>query len=445
MSEKTVWTLGLWAWIALFVAAATVLLVDTNRFSPPVGEKYVFFVENGSADLTPSLNSAAALLAGDNPYRYKLDKYPELHPAARDDTKGIFYLYPPSHILLYVPLVRVFGHLGLTVARIQFYISLGLLFLVSLLLLDLFSAIVPVSRELRFALLPLMVFILALNPGSELGLERGQSDVITAASCWGALAAHRRGWIGTGAFLAVASVLFKGYGIILAVGLLTAGLSRHSWRATFTGVFLALALLLVPVARYLPDALGAYAVRSHMFWSGWTNQGFFNLLYTLKPRSAFIGRYILTGFGIAVTVITWFPLRTSLRGDQPRARRAFWLTLFGLASLTVVIGYSRNSIAYNLVILLPGVLVLALSQDRVLRGASAVLRGVIGVGFAFTLFGLCALSIPRAFGFAKVAREVPIGGLAMVVVFVLIAVISVRELLPGTRRFGVEKTTLTTD
>jgi hypothetical protein len=441
MSEKTVWTFGFWAWFALFVAAATVLLADMSRFRPPVGEKYVFFVANGGADLTPSLNSGAAFLKGENPYHYVPEKYPYLDPAARDDAKRLTYLYPPSHFVLYLPLVRIFGHVGLTVARIQFYLSLGLLVLLSFTLLELLSAIMRVSRELRLALLPLLVLILAIHPGSELGLERGQSDVITAVCCWGALAAYRRGWIATGAFLAVASVLLKGYGLIMAVGLLTAGLGRHSWRATFMGAFIAVALLLVPVARYLPDAFGAYAVRSQMFWSNWTNQGFFNLLYTLRPRAAFNGRYVLTGIGVAVTALTWFPLRTSLRGDQPPARRAFWLSLFGLASLTVVIGYSRNSIAYNLIIVLPGVLILALSQDRILLGASAVLRGVLGVGFAFAVFGLCALSIPRAFGFANLAREVPIGGLAMVLVFVLIGTISVYALLSGTRRFGGEKTT----
>jgi uncharacterized protein YhhL (DUF1145 family) len=445
MRKEIVWRFGFWAWFALFVAAATVLQADMSRFRPPIGEKYVFFNRGGAVDLTPSLNSGTAFLKGENPYHYDPANYPGLDPTAGDDAKRITFLYPPSHFLVYLPLVTAFGHVGLNAGRFHYYLSFGLLLVLSLTLLELVNAMIPVSRELRLALVPLLVFVLALHPGSALGIERAQSDFITAVFCWGALAAYQRGWIGTGAFLAVASALLKGYGLILAAGLLTAGLGRDSWRATFAGVFLAIALLLAPVARFLPDALGAYAVRSEMFWSNWTNQGFFNLVYTLKPQVAFIGQYVLTGFGIVVTAVTWLPLRNSLRRDQPPASRAFWLTLFGLASLTVVIGYSRNSIAYNLVIILPGLLILAMSQGRILLGASAVLRGVVGVGFAFALFGLCGLSIPRAFGFANVDGEVPIGGLAMVLILILIGVISVRALLSGTRSLWGEKTTLTTD
>lgn len=96
---------GRWAWIALFVAASTVLLADANRFLPPVGEKYARAFGQGGSDLIPSFNAAAALLAGRNPYHSDGQRFPDPYADTRGKAEHVTYLYPPSHVLIYVPVV----------------------------------------------------------------------------------------------------------------------------------------------------------------------------------------------------------------------------------------------------------------------------------------------------------------------------------------------------
>jgi hypothetical protein len=415
--------------LALWIAAGTVLLTDVNRFLPPVAERYVSPIGVGGSDLIPSFNAAIALLEGQNPYHSDLKKLPDPYAASRGEAENVTYLYPPSHALLYVP-VAFLSRDFLRAARFQFFLSLLALVALSLAILDLFVAIVPSSSDARHALLPLLLYVLGMNPGSLLGLERGQSDLLTAALCWWGVAAFRRRWFCCAGFLLVASSALKGYGVTVAAGLLLLGLRRDTWRATLLGALLGVLVLVAPVARYLPDAIAAFPIRAEMFWSGWTNQSFYNLVYSFDPSRAETGRYVLVGLASSIALLGWFRLRRTLRLELAEEEQALALTLFATAALIALLGMSLNSIAYNGVLVLPGALLLVLTQQRLGERASPLARSAMGALLALTIFGMCAFSASRVFG-RGYAREMPTHAAAMVLLVLLIGALSLRRVARG--------------
>ena len=425
MSEAALAKLGNWAFLALWVAAATVLLTDANRFLPPGGEKYADRVGEGGCDLLPSFDSAYALLDGQNPYHYSLKHLPN----AFDENEKHKYQYPPTHFLVYVPFVLYAGDDFLRMSRSQFFVTLIAALLLALAMVDLAAAVVPISMELRFALLPVLLYVLTLNPGGQMGLERGQSDMSTAAMCWGAAALFLRGKYLPAAFFATAGALLKGYGAPFCAGLVLLGLRRGSWRGTLGGVVLALALLLAPVARYLPDAIAAFPTRANMFWSSWNNQSLFNLLYVISPSIAKISHKLLLVLVTLITLGSWWRLRDQLiRGT--RADQASALVLFTTASLILILAFSMNSIVYNVALVLPGGLLIALIQSRLIEPSSKRATAALGVWLALTLFALCAMSLPRVIGRSPGSREFPTHALGQLGLMVVIAVVSWRG-LPG--------------
>lgn len=425
MSDVRFAQLGHWAFVALWVAAATVLLTDANRFLPPGGEKYADRVGQGGCDLLPSFDSAYALLDGQNPYHYTLKHLPN----AFDENERHKYQYPPTHFLVYVPFVLYAGEDFLRMSRSQFFVTLIAALLLALAMLDLAAAAVPIGMELRFALLPVLLYVLTLNPGGQMGLERGQSDMSTSAMCWGAAALFLRGKCLLAAFFATAGALLKGYGAPFCLGLVLLGLRPGSWRGTTAGVVLALALLLAPVARYLPDAIAAFPTRANMFWSSWNNQSLFNMLYVINPSAAKIVHKLVLGVLTLITLGSWWRLRSQLsrgaREDQAAA-----LVLFTTASMILILAFSKNSIVYNVALVLPGGLLLALIQKRLLESGSRRSALALGVWLSLALFALCVMSLPRLIGRSPGEREFPTHALGQLGLMAVIAVLSWRG-LPG--------------
>jgi hypothetical protein len=422
--------LGFWAWLALFTAASTVLVSNANRFLPPSGEKFTTVFGQGAADLIPSFNAASALLAGQNPYHYDLKRFPDPFAESRGKAQHITYLYMPTHVLLYVPIVWLTGGDFERAARLQFLISLIVLVLLAVAVIDMLGAIIPMELDLRCALLVVIVFVLGLNAGNQLGLERGQSDLITAALCWWAAVAFRRGWWLAAAFLAVASVLLKGYGLLLAGGLLLLGLNRTAWRRTVAGAALAVLVLLAPVARYLPDAASAYNLRAQLYWGGWHNQSVYNLFYMFNPAIANTARAVCTAIACTITLLAWLALRTATRSQRGGAAElALHLTLFSTAALISVVSFSRNSLAYDAVLPLPGALLIALTQSQLYPRLPPRFSPLIGSWLALMMFGLCAFSVSVLVGWAH-RDGLPVHGAALQGMLLLIALISVRGLSP---------------
>jgi hypothetical protein len=412
-------SLGACAWIGIWAALATVLLADANRFLPPGGEKYTDRMGYGGADLLPSFNSAHAFLAGQNPYHYTVKHLPE--PISYG---GYKYQYPPTHFLIYVPLALIAGKSLMTAARIQFFLTLAVTVLLAIAVLKLVGAVTPLAQDLRAGLLPIIALVLTLNPGTQLGLERGQSDMITAALCWWAAACFQREKHGLAAFLAIAAGLLKGYGVPFGAGLLLLGLRRKTRRATLLGAALAIGLLLLPVAKYLPDALGALPTRAQMFWSMWNNQSFYNLVYTLEPKFATHGRHVMVGFAGLVTLLAWWRLSKSIERDD--AERPLALALYTTASLTFILGFSLNSLAYALVLVLPGALLLTIVQSRLYSGANRFAPPLIGCALALIMVAMCAMSVPRLIGRAPTAPDIPVHAVGQVLLLCIIAGLSLR-------------------
>jgi len=403
-----------WAWFGFFVAFSTVLLADANRFLPPGRELFAERLGAGGADLLPSYNAAYAYLHGQNPYHDQPEGLPNSLAY-----EGFLYQYPPTHFLIYVPLVWYADQDFMAAARVQFYASLLAFGLLAWATLELTALTVLMSHEMRYALWPAVTFILALNPGSQLGLERGQSDVFTAACCYWAATSFLRGYFGRAAFLAVASVLLKGYGAPFALGLLLLGMTRRRFKRTFLGATLALGLLLAPVVRFLPEALAALPTRTKMFWSSWNNQSFEHLGFVLQNEWAPTFRtYAIAAAGIA-TALAWLRLRACVREAPQSGRTALALALYTCASLIFILSFSRNSLAYDAVLVLPAALSLILSQGLLTRGLAT--QTAVGLSLALAAFALCAFDLDRLFALSVLSVKLPLHTLGQAVLLVLIA------------------------
>ena len=408
--------------MALAVAAGTVLLGDSNRFLPPVHEKYTDVAGNGGADLIPTFNAACALIDGQNPYHSDPEKYPDPFAYSRGGDENITYLYLPTHALVYVPIALLSGCKFEVGVRMQFFLSLILMGVIGLAVADLIHTVVAISPELRITIALISAYVLGLNGGSQLGLERGQSDLLTSALCWSAVALFCRGWLATALFLALGGALLKGYGVALFGGLALMGLmsvSRAYKRATLIGAAAGLALLLLPVARYLPDAKAALSIRTAMFWRGWVNQSLYALWYFVLPSAAGAGRVLVVLWSGVVTALAfwrwrsvWRPL-SEQRSPELQQKNALHASAFAAASLTLILSCSSNSIAYDSVVVLPGALIIACAQSALTSG-NARRTHAIGAWLAFTMFCLCSFSVHRLIG-RPVAphRELPMHALGL--------------------------------
>ena len=424
-------TLNRWAWFALFCVVTVVLTTNTARYLPPTGDRFVDTLAPGATDLTPSFNAAAALLHGRNPYRgTKSLEVPDPYANTRGEAEGVSYLYPPSHALLYVPIVWLAKSDFRATARIHLALCFVCLVLLAWAIVDLLGALIEIDRSLKLALAPALVFLMALNPGSLLGFERGQSDVITAGFCWCSVVAWRRRWPLAAAFLAVAGSLLKGYGILFACGMLAIGWRRGTRAPTLLGACSAVSLLLVPVLRYLPDALFAYRIRAAMFWPLWYNQGFASLLAVFGLPHQGLGRAILVGVCVLAALAAWLRLRRieAAEGLVDEGERALWLTAFAAASLIAVLGYSLNSLAYDCIIVMPGALILVLGQTAVAPQLPAKLRAALGPFSALVLAALFTFDVARAVGVTSPSARVPASALAELMLAALIGLCATRAI-----------------
>jgi hypothetical protein len=415
--------------VALAVAASTVLVADVNRFLPPVHEKYTDVAGTGGADLIPSFNAACALLDGQNPYRSDPVKYPDPFAYSRGADQQITYLYTPTHALVYVPFALLSGRSFEVAARMQFFFSLILIGVLGLAIADLVHAITPIGPELRVGLALVSMFVLALNGGNQLGMERGQSDLLTSALCWSAAALFCRGKLASAVFLALAGGLLKGYGIALFAGLVLLGLIspvRVHKRAVLVGAVMGFVVLLVPVARYLPDAAEALSIRTGMFWPGWVNQSLYALGHFLLPSAAGSMRYAVVIWSAVVAGVAFWRLRSAWLprpgvDQQPSSSSsALHVSLFTTAALTLILACSSNSIAYDGVVVLPGALIIGAAQGALSELGSRRAH-VLGVWLAFTMFCLCAFSVHRLIGRSiSPYRELPMHALGLFSLSVLI-------------------------
>jgi hypothetical protein len=231
-----------------------------------------------------------------------------------------------------------------------------------------------------------------LYPGAQFGLERGQADILTALMCWMAIVLLLRNTIAPAIFLAVWASNFKGYPAPLTAGLVLFSLRPGTWRGALAGLFAGIAVFVAPASRFLGDALrGAFFRGNDYYLRASYNHSFKSFVdNTFSPSWGDRGRLVLSILALAVTIV-WGWHAWLRRRDLSSPSGVLTLILFATASLLLMVGVSLTSVAYNLILLLPGVLLLAAGQDRVVEimhigrvGAHVLGAAIVFCGF--TLF-----------------------------------------------------------
>jgi hypothetical protein len=418
---------GAWAWVGLTTIFVTALYTDVSRFQNPAGEKYTLgYFEGGQADFTYPYLGARALLAHQHPYRTTSPEYTH-HLFRLENVNGVPFrqIYPPGHLLTYLPLVLIYGKDAIGAARCFFHICLIALLLMGVLTFALVRSVrgLPVS--------PLFIFLAAAalltQPGVQLGLERGQSDILTALLCWTAIFFATRQKAGLALFFIVWATSIKGYPFLLAAGMGVMAMRRKVWRRALVGFAAGAAVFVVPVVRYLGDGLRGVVLRSNLVGTDWYNHGFNSAVeHLVSARAADTGRVVLAALSLLITLLWgWRAWQRRNEGGGPAA--TFSLVMFATAALTTAIGVSKGSVSYNLIIVLPGAIALAATQDRAADFLSVRprIRHLLG---AVTTFGVFALFLGRWH------QTFPASALGLLVLLALLAALGIRMPSPAAIR-----------
>jgi hypothetical protein len=415
-----------------------VLFTDLRRLQDPVGEKYLSYLPPGAADFVPFYFGACALVSGVNPYHNDVEAWRD--PWRREAIvagRPTAQVYLPTHLVIYTPLVLAAGGDPLRggnprgAARLWF--DLNLLFLGVLTLVT--AAIIGRAKGQRVSAqsLPLLVFLLlalSLNAGTVLGLERGQSEILTALCCWSAVWLVLRRRPAEGMFLAVTAALLKGYAALFAAGLGLLLFERRSAGRALLGAVVAILLLLLPVASYVPDALALAKMRAlgldaaFPFVASWQNHSFRNLALQLAPGSAGLVENALRLLALLASALSWRRARRALREDADASGAALWLSLFACCALGTMISLPSVSYSYNTIQVLPGALVLALGQERL----TAALRPRAALALRVVLLVACGLLFAYAL---DIRSPLPADALGLTLLFGLAAVASIRPEAPS--------------
>lgn len=356
--------------VARYVAVILPLLMTLDRLRRPFGEKFLFANGEGSADLGLPFKGAAAILR-------HIDPYGPLPPDLQDPWPPS---YPPTMLLLYVPLVWVTNANILLAYQIFYWMNLAALGILTFV----------VWRLSKTSFVALLIAF-TLNVQTMFALERGQVEIMTAALLWASvlLFVRRRQALAMAAATTAAAI--KGYGVPVALGLLLAARDKRSFfrgLAAAAGVSL---LLTVPAAPYLRQGFRSMLMRTdYLFLSVWWNHSFKNAFYTLVPSFADRGRLVMIAVGSAVAAASLFRLIVAVRRGT-EAEVKLRAVLFTTAAAALMIGIPVYTGPYNYLLILPGAVFIALrflDVSRILdlnRGAALSLGlGLISLlAFAF--------------------------------------------------------------
>jgi hypothetical protein len=411
--------------ITLVFLAIAAVGTDVSRLEAPQGDRYVNYMTHWPSDFRAGLEATRAWLAGLDPY---LQALPDAVASDHFVVDGTTYrfCYPPTHLLLYVPLALSVRN-NETAGHIWFHIMLLSLLGLSLIVWSVSNAVTstpPASVALGFVLL-------AIQPGTLLALERVQSDTVISVLSWTAVVLLSRGRFGWALFSAIAAALLKPYAILFAAGIFAIGLAERDWRPTIVASAVALGALFAPVAKYLPESIRAVRPRSDWFWASWQNWSLTDVSYAIHPQFMGAGRILFFTVCFVVSLICWINLRHALRVADAR-RRALWLTLFAICSLETVIGASKTSFNYAMVMLLPGLLVVAQSQPYLFETFTQTSRGRIALNAWLT-------SMLVGFWLARPWWQIPkfpIAGFAILALVITIGCAGVEQIR---RRRGVAR------
>jgi hypothetical protein len=164
-------------------------------------------------------------------------------------------------------------------------------------------------------------------------------------------------------FLVVAGTSLKGYGAILVAGLGLSWAGRREFRALLLG---GLAAALPILALTWPFALTGLRVtlyKSDDFSFHWTVHGFKHIGWAIAPGFADPFRYVMSLVSFLAAAMCWNRYREA-RDADPRETTTR-LVVAATASIAAMVGFSASSHAYNLILVLPGLVWLAdLMRER---------------------------------------------------------------------------------
>jgi len=343
---------------ALFPILALALLSPLlSLYERPVQDRDFGSLGGGSADFASYYLGSLALVRGFDPY---LNGRPEFKdPWQREisiDGVAVGQYYLPGHYLAFAPLAWMYGDNWEKAASAYFKLHAALLVFLAWLVatgarggdpLDPQAGGGKVWRMWAFTMV-----LLGLQIGVRLGLERGQSDALQSVLLWGGVLAAARGRLAVAAFLLVAGASFKGYGLVLLLGL---GLSRigKSDFGSFLAGGLAAGLPILGLSwSFLSVSLRVALHQSEDFSFHWMNHSFKHLGWAIGPGFADPVRYFLSILALAAALLWWNRYRVARTADLQESTVP--LVVAATLSIAAMLGYSGTSAPYNLVLVLPG-------------------------------------------------------------------------------------------
>jgi hypothetical protein len=375
-------TTSFWARVAQVVAVVVPIASTLERFRRPFGEKFMFPNLGGSSDLWLPYLGARAIVAHLDPYG-PLPQY--LH-----EPSGWPTTYPPTMLALYVPLVWATGEDIELACQVFYWLNLVALAALSLIVWRLSLRLAPRSEKASSSLL-VIVIALSLNGLTMFAVDRSQSEIVSAALCWGGVLLFLRGQHGFAMVAVTTAGAIKGYAVPVGIGLLLATRGRKQILHALAGAAAVGLALTVPVHQYLIHGFQSMLFRVEFSWvSIWFNHSFKNAFFQFEPKLGDPGRRWMTVIGIAVMIGSgWRLFIASRRGTHWEVTaRAI---IFAGAALALMIGVPVYSGPYNYLLVLPA-LILASCHYRefcdVLR-----LEGILSNVLAVVLIAALALAL----------------------------------------------------
>ena len=152
---------------------------------------------------------------------------------------------------------------------------------------------------------------------------------------------------------------------------------------------------MLPVLRYVPDGLEVrrelWALTDRLDWlSLWWNHGFRNVYRQIAPGLETTGWAVTTAYCGALAAICWLRARhAELRGSLRDL--ALWVVAFSTCAIEVMLGSSPQSLIYNQVLVMPGMLIVMILAPVFARACalpnwSLHVLGVLNVAATFCVF-----------------------------------------------------------
>jgi hypothetical protein len=389
-----------WSLAILVTITCLVTWIGIERYMDPVGEKYVHVFPPGNMDFFFPFGGARALLMGENPYLNNIPGLDDPWNRGFGIINGKQYrgLYPPTHFIIYLPLAMITDDWR-EAGRILFPINIAALFLLSIItwwLVARIGNLTGVERQASLLLIPLCFFILTTNAGTSLGLERGDGgDILAAALCWSAIALFLKEWRFLAMFLMVPAMFIKGYPIWCGLGIGLLGLERRTWAPVVAGAVAGVMVFLAPVIRYLPDFFALFDALALSYPNAswkllWWNHGFWNVFFRISPGLADAGRGAMVAWCVVLSLACWIKARRAMR-QGPSSEATLWIVLFATCSIESMLGFSMTSIVYNLVLVMPGMLIIFVLGDMLVRACglpkwTVHMLGALNLSAAFLVY-----------------------------------------------------------